>query len=169
MEKDLILKEEFNLAFDWYKMIKISIIKDGANIGYIGTYLMNKQDIEENMSWDDEEELIDYIEDDLRLYRKTCRFIYENLSENKDCLFIDEIFINEDKRNKKYGSISLNKLINNFNGRILLQASPLLSLINFDDYLNGRNEEIKKWTNKLVKFYEKLGFKIKEYPYMIRN
>lgn len=169
MKKDLILKEVFNTSFDWYKMIKISIIKNGEEIGYIGAYLMNKEKIKENMSWDYEDELIDYIEDDLRISRKTCRFIYENLSENKDCLFIDEIFINEDKRNKKYGSISLNKLINNFNGRILLQASPLLILLNTADYLNGDTREFQELTSRLVKFYKNLGFKVKEYPYMIKD
>ena len=168
MKKDLILKEVFNASFDWYKMIKISIIKNGEEIGYIGAYLMNKEKIKENMSWDYEDELIDYIEDDLRISRKTCRFIYENLSENKDCLFIDEIFINEDKRNKGYGSKALKKLIDNFDGTILLQASPLLKVINVSDYLDGNNAEIEQLTNKLVKFYENLGFKVQNYPYMIK-
>lgn len=168
MGKDLVLKETFNADFEWYKMIKISILKAEEIIGYIGMFLINKKDIENTMSWEFEEELIDYIEEDLMIPRKTCRFIYENLT-NDNCIFIDEFMVYKDYRNKDYGSIAFNKLIDSFKGRILLQATPLLLEIDTSNYLNGNSDEVKTLTKRLVNFYSKFEFNIKKYPYMIRN
>lgn len=162
------LKVAFECSYDWYKHISLAIMQEASTIGYITLYLFNKKSIEDNMSWDFKEELIDYIEDDLRISRKSSEFIYDNLKNYNDIIFINEICIDEDKRNNCYGSKALKKVIDNFDGTILLQASPLLKVINISDYLDGNNAEIKGLTTKLIRFYENLGFKLQNYPYMIK-
>lgn len=166
--KELQLKVTLEGSYDWYKQISLAIMQEESIIGYITLYLFNKKSIEDNMSWDFKEELIDYIEDDLRISRKSSEFICDNLTNYNDIIFINEICIDEDKRNNGYGSKALKKVIDNFDGTILLQASPLLKVINISDYLDGNNAEIKGLTTKLVRFYENLGFKVQNYPYMIK-
>lgn len=166
--KELELKVTFEDVYDWYKQVSLAIMQEESMIGYIDLYLFNKKGIEDNMSWECEEELIDYIEEDLRISRKSSEFICDNLINYNDMIFINEICLDEDKRNNGYGSKALKKVIDNFDGTILLQASPLLKVINISDYLDGNNAEIKGLTTKLVRFYENLGFKVQNYPYMIK-
>lgn len=138
--------------FEWALFTTANILLNEEVVGYVTYGCFNKESIYSEIY----EDHAFYMDEDTHMREYTAQFILDNLN-NKDCTYIDEIYINPEFRRKHIGSSVLNLLMNtNFpNNSFILRAGPL-----GDDIGKCHSDKsyADSFKNSLYKFYTSLGF-----------
>lgn len=153
-------KNEINITkrieedYEWAKRIELSILKENKVIGWTNIWSFNIESIKNNIA----EDYTFYMDEDTHMREKTAEFILNTIN-NRDCIYIDEIFVNKEYRGDGVGTYAINTIKNMYkNNYIVLYASAL----DPDDkniFINSDTDNAKKFLKKLDRFYKKLDFK----------
>lgn len=148
----LKLANEYDL--EWTIEKQFDIYNEEKSIGYIKVFLFSKKTIIENI----EDDFAYYMDEDTHMKESVANFILDTI-EDKECVYISDIYIEKDYRNKGIGTKAISILKEKYKDKyIVLFASALDS----DDktlFIKENQETIDKFLNKLDYFYKKQGFK----------
>lgn len=147
-----VLKQVNECDIYWAKGFNYNIVVNDTVVGYIKIFNFSKESIFEEIG----EDYAYYMDEDTHMKEPTAQFILDNLSD-KQCVYIDEIFILDEFRGRGYGSASIKNLQNIYPScAFILRAGPLRNdvLKCFED---EKYFDIIK--NKLNNFYTQLDFK----------
>lgn len=123
----------------------------GKSVGYVELYELEKDLIDTCI----EEDCAFYMFEDTHINENLCNFIYESIGSNK-VVFINELFIDKEYRNKGIGSNVLKYIEELYPGyAFMLFAGDIEQPFNFVENEKYRISVIKKLHN----FYNKNSFK----------
>ena len=148
------MKKSREYDYEWANLIEYSILKEDIVIGWVNIWSFSKESITDNIG----EDYAYYMDEDTHMREETAEFIL-NTIKDRNCIYIDEIFINKDYRGNGAGTYAINSIKDMYtNNYIVLYASAL----DADDkniFISGDTDNANKFLNKLDRFYKKLNFK----------
>lgn len=150
---ELILELNSNNKFT-VKEINLNIYSENIDIGYVNLIIVKESSSQNNLeAYLDQLESEDINANQLK-YLKLKDADYGTELESGDLIFIDEIYLKEKYRGKKYGTNILKELIsyakaNNIN-RLVLSPQPI--------GLNKNDKSFQKRSLTLESWYNKYGF-----------
>lgn len=154
IENGCFINKSRESDYEWAKLIEYHIVKENKVIGWVNVWSFNKESIIDNI----EDDYAFYMDEDTHMREETAEFIL-NTIDDRDCIYIDEIFVNKDYRQNGVGTYTINAIKDMYkNNYIVLYASAL----DADDkniFITGNADNAKSFLNKLDRFYKKLNFK----------
>ena len=160
------MKDEIHITkciendYEWAKSIKFSILKEDKAIGWTKIWCFNMESIKNNIA----EDYAFYMDEDTHMREKTADFILNTIG-NRDCIYIDEIFIDKKYRGHGIGTYTINTIKNMYKNNYIVLFASALDADDKNIFISGDTDKTKKFLKKLDRFYKKLDFKNNEAIY----
>jgi len=149
--------------YEWAKSIKFSILKEDKGIGWTKIWCFNMESIKNNIA----EDYAFYMDEDTHMREKTADFILTTIG-NRDCIYIDEIFIDKKYRGHGIGTYAINTIKNMYKNNYIVLFASALDADDKNIFISGDTDKTKKFLKKLDRFYKKLDFKNNEAIYYFK-
>lgn len=148
---------------EWALENTFDILINEISVGYIKVFLFSKKTILENI----EDDFAYYMEEDTHMKESVANFILDTI-EDKECVYISDIYIKKEYRNKGMGTIAMSNLKEKYKDKYIVLFASALDLDDKTLFIKENQETINKFLVKLDYFYKKQGFKNNQNIYYLK-
>lgn len=160
--KEIKIEAANEVDYWWAKAHICNVLFKETAVGEIIYWTFNKESILENI----EEDYAFYMDEDTHMHENTANFIL-NTIDDRNCVYIESIFINEKYRNKGIGKKVIELMKEKYKESYIVLFASALDIKDKIAFINEKNEHMNNLLSKLDYFYKKLGFKNKDNIYYI--
>lgn len=159
---DVKIKKTDIIDFEWANANKFNINFDKSIVGEMILWTFNKESIIENI----EDDYAYYMDEDTHMYERTANFILDNMKD-KDCVYIESLFIYEKYRGKGIGTKALEFVKENYKDTYIVLLASALDIKDKIAFMTNDEGCVENILERLDTFYKRAGFKSKDNIYYI--